>query len=242
MRRFVPTTIYNILSNELVNLQAAVDNGTETIYLFWGDRAIGKTVAAEKVAEEFPNVWYVPLTPFNTKSESAFVRGLVEAMGKPIKWGMSANLKVLTEEVGKQVFILDNAEELFNLKSRTPKTPPLLRVLKFLVERGHGFALLSNEDVPPKLAVYKEVWKRIRKVVKFETLYKEDLEAFAKAYGIKLKDLGKVFVAVSKVGLTAIDLDEIFYNASLNGFEELGLKEFKTLLQLHLEEKKLVTA
>jgi|GEM_PF-6138791 len=242
MRRFAPTTIYNILSEELVNLQTAVDNRTETIYLFWGDRAIGKTVAAEKVAEEFPNVWYVPLTPFNTKSESAFVRGLVEAMGKPVKWGMSANLKVLTEEVGKQIFILDNAEELFNLKSRTPKTPPLLRVLKFLVERGHGFALLSNEDVPPKLAVYKEVWKRIRKIVKFQTLYKEDITAFAQAYEVKVKETERIFALAEKNGLTAIDLDELFYNATLNGFEEVDLKTFKTLLRYHVEEKRELTA
>lgn len=242
MRRFAPTTIYNILSEELINLQTAVENGTETIYLFWGDRAIGKTVAAEKVAEEFPNVWYVPLTPFNTKSESAFVRGLVEAMGKPVKWGMSANLKVLTEEAQKQIFVLDNAEELFNLKSRTPKTPPLLRVLKFLVERGHGFALLSNEDVPPKLAVYKEVWKRIRKVVRFKNLYKEDIQAFANAYGLRVEEPEKVFSLAERSGLTAIDLDEIFYSAALNGFEVVSPKEFKGLLKFHLEEKKEVSA
>jgi len=242
MRRFAPTTIYNILTEELINLQTAVENGTETIYLFWGDRAIGKSVAAEKVAEEFPNVWYVPLTPFNTKSESAFVRGLVEAMGKPIKWGMNANLKVLTEESQKQIFILDNAEELFNLKSRTPKTPPLLRVLKFLVERGHGFALLSNEDVPPKLAVYKEVWKRIRRIVHFKSLYKEDIEAFGKAYGVKVLETERIYTLAEKAKLTAIDLDEIFYNATLNGFEEVNPKTFKSLLQFHLEEKKEVSA
>jgi len=222
----VRTKLYDILHAEVLNLQSAVLDGTETLYLLWGDRAIGKTTAAKKVAEEVPGVWYVSLNPMNTKSESSFVRALVEAMQKPTKWGALANLKVLTEETEPQTFLLDNGEELFNLKSRTPKTPPLLRMVKYLTEVGHGFAIISNEDIPPKIAVYKEVWKRVRKVVRFEEIYPEDIQRFAEAYSIRVKP-ERLYEIARGLGLTAIDLSDIFRQAQFNALDELSPKTFK---------------
>ena len=165
----------------------------------------------------------------NTKSESSFVRALVEAMQKPTKWGALANLKVLTEETEPQIFLLDNGEELFNLKSRTPKTPPLLRMIKYLTEVGHGFAIISNEDIPPKIAVYKEVWKRVRKVVHFEEIYPEDITYFAEAYGVKVSEPQRLFEIAKELGLTAIDLSDIFRQALFNMLAELDAKSFKQI-------------
>jgi hypothetical protein len=228
-QKVVPTQLYKILRGEVLNLQASVKDGNETIYLFWGDRAIGKTTAAKRVAEDLPGVWYVPLNPMNTKSESSFVRALVEAMQKPTKWGALANLKVLTEETEPQIFLLDNGEELFNLKSRTPKTPPLLRMVKYLTEVGHGFAIISNEDIPPKIAVYREVWKRVRKVVKFEEIYPEDINHFAEAYSVNVSNPQKLFDIAKELGLTAIDLSDIFRQAFFNMLHEIDAKTFKQL-------------
>ena len=228
-QKVVTTQLYNILKGEVLNLQASVRDGNETLFLFWGDRAIGKTTAAKRVAEELPGVWYVGLNPMNTKSESSFVRALVEAMQKPTKWGALANLKVLTEETEPQIFLLDNGEELFNLKSRTPKTPPLLRMVKYLTEVGHGFAIISNEDIPPKIAVYKEVWKRVRKVVYFEEIYPEDIIYFAEAYEIKVFEPQRLFEIAKELGLTAIDLSDIFRQALFNMLPELDSKGFKQI-------------
>jgi len=234
-QKVVTTQLYNILKGEILNLQASVRDGNETLFLFWGDRAIGKTTSAKRVAEEIPGVWYVGLNPMNTKSESSFVRALVEAMQKPTKWGALANLKVLTEETEPQIFLLDNGEELFNLRSRTPKTPPLLRMVKYLTEVGHGFAIISNEDIPPKIAVYKEVWKRVRKVVRFEEIYPEDILHFAEAYGVKVSAPKKLFEIAKELGLTAIDLSDIFRQALFNMLPELDAKAFKQIAKALLK-------
>ena len=240
-QKLVATQLYNILHGEVLNLQASVKDGNETLFLFWGERAIGKTTAAKWVAREIPGVWYVGLNPMNTKSESSFVRALVEAMQKPTKWGALANLKVLTEEVGPQIFLLDNGEELFNLRSRTPKTPPLLRMVKYLTEAGHGFAIISNEDIPPKVALYREVWKRVRKVVHFEEIYPDDITAFAEAYKVKVAEPEKLYEIAKEFGLTAIDLADIYRQASFNFIEELDAKEFREFAKA-LVERRLITA
>jgi len=237
--KFVWTRLCEIVKQEVLNLQASVKEGHETVFLFWGDRAIGKTTACKKVAGELPEVHYVSLNPMNTKSESSFVRALVEAMGKPTRWGAMANLKTLTEEK-PQVFLLDNGEELFNLKSRTPKTPPLLRMVKYLTEAGHGFAIISNEDIPPKVAVYREVWKRVRRVVEFEDLYLDDVIAFAKAYGVKVKDTERIYEEAKALGLTAIDLADIFRHAFYNLVEEVNIRTFKELSKSVLRKGVLV--
>jgi len=235
-QKLIRTQLYNILTEELLNLQASVKDGSETIFVLWGDRAIGKTTSAKWIAKELPGVWYVPLNPMTTKSESAFIRSLVEAMQKPTKWGALANLKILTEETKQQVFILDNGEELFNLKSRIPKTPPLLRMVKYLTEVGHGFAIIGNEDIVPKLVPYKEIWKRVRHVVEFKPLYPEDVPNFANAYGIKVKNAEKVFEIATSLGLTAIDLSDIFRQAYFNFIEEIEPKTFKKLAKTVLSK------
>ena len=235
-KKIAHTTAVKILLSTVPAVKRRVDDGVETFALIWGERAIGKTTAAQWVTKQLPYAVYLPLNPVNSKSESALVRAMVEALGYPARWSVTQHLKVLEETKGK-VFVLDNAEFLLQKKGRRPKTPPLLSLLKHLTEVGFGFVLLSNEDVPPELAKYPEIWKRIREIVELPLITPEDLMAFGELYGINSKDWLSIAAYCEAYNITAIDIDEFFAMLCRNKIQELDLKTFQELWEKHEAKK-----
>lgn len=227
--KIAQTTAVKILTRLVPSVKKRIDGGVETFALVWGERTIGKTTAGIAVAKQYPYAVYLPLNPVNSKSESALVRAMVEALGYPAKWSVTQHLKILTEESIGKVFILDNAEFLFQKKGRRPKTPPLLALLKYLTEVGHGFILLSNEDVPPELVKYPEIWKRVREVIELPVITVEDLKEFGKLHGITSNEWEAIHQFCEANYITAIDVDEFFGMLARNKVREISLETFRQL-------------
>jgi len=232
------TTAVKILLQAVPAVKRRIDDGVETFVLIWGERAIGKTTAAQWVVKQLPYAVYLPLTPVNSKSESSLIRSMVEALGYPAKWSVTQHMRILEEETRGKVFVIDNAEFLLVKKGRRPKTPPLLSLLKYLSEIGYGFVLLSNEDVPPEIAKYPEIWKRVREVIELPLITPEDLMEFGKLYGITSKEWLFIAGYCEANAITAIDIDEFFAMLKRNKVKELDMSAFKELWEKH-EEKKL---
>jgi hypothetical protein len=227
--KIAQTTAVKILARLVPSVKKRIDGGVETFALVWGERTIGKTTGGMAVAKKYPYAVYLPLNPVNSKSESALVRAMVEALGYPAKWSVTQHLKILTEEVGKKVFIIDNAEFLLQKKGRRPKTPPLLSLLKYLTEIGHGFILLSNEDVPPELVKYPEIWKRVREIYELPVITVEDLKEFGELHGITSSEWDAIYEFCKANFITAIDLDEFFGMLARNKVKELSFEVFSKL-------------
>jgi hypothetical protein len=237
-------TALTILRLEVAEVKTKIDAGLETIHIVWGDRGIGKSNAGRIVAKEFPYAYYVPLQELEEHySVSAFYRLMVEATGSEACWSAKANLEEL-KKLEKPVFILDDAEELVYSPRKRGKTPILLRKVKYLTELGFGFVFLGNEDVYPKVALYPEVKRRVRKKVEVPSLTPQDIAAFAKAYGITIPegDIQQIYEYASKKGLVAIQLDDLFSTAWFNAFEVLTFKDFKSLAQNLFHTRNLATA